>query len=60
MNNIGITPSTIYPDFTGLAEEIKTPHKFIEEEQVLNLDNELIPTESFLNNALKIINTTKL
>ena len=30
LNNVGITPSTIYPDFVGLATEIKNPRKFVD------------------------------
>ena len=44
LNNIGITPSVVYPDFTGLAEEIKKPHKFISNnELILNESNQLLP-----------------
>lgn len=44
LNNIGITPSVIYPDFTGLAEEIKTPHKFINDNELVEIgNNQLLP-----------------
>lgn len=44
LNNIGITPSVIYPDFTGLAEEIKTPHKFINDKELVEVENnQLLP-----------------
>lgn len=35
LSNIGITPSTIYPDFTGLAQEIRTPRKFVDDKPTL-------------------------
>ena len=53
LNNIGITPSIIYPDFTGLAEEIKTPHKFIEGETVPDLDPEIFSPQSVETSNLK-------
>lgn len=44
INNIGITPSVVYPDFTGLAEEIKKPHKFISNnELILNESDHFLP-----------------
>lgn len=44
LNNIGITPSVVYPDFTGLAEEIKKPHKFISNnELILNESDHFLP-----------------
>lgn len=44
LNNIGITPSVVYPDFTGLAEEIKKPHKFISNnELILNESDNFLP-----------------
>lgn len=47
LNNIGITPSVIYPDFTGLAEEIKTPHKFIDDNELLEEgENYFLPISS--------------
>lgn len=36
LKNLGITPTTIYPDYEGLAKEIKNPRKFAKEE---NLEN---------------------
>lgn len=55
LNNIGITPSLIYPDFTGLAEEIKTPHKFIDEEPVLNTETTNISSQSLISDTLRKI-----
>ena len=44
LNNIGITPSVVYPDFRGLAEEIKKPHKFISNnELILNESDHFLP-----------------
>ena len=44
LNNIGITSSVVYPDFTGLAEEIKKPHKFISNnELILNESDHFLP-----------------
>ena len=44
LNNIGITPSVVYPDFTGLAEEIKKPHKFLSNnELILNESDHFLP-----------------
>ena len=48
LNNIGITPSIIYPDFTGLADEIKTPHKFIKGETIPDIETETFSSEHFL------------
>lgn len=48
LNNIGITPSIIYPDFTGLADEIKTPHKFIKGEAIPDIETETCSSEHFL------------
>lgn len=47
LNNIGITPSIIYPDFTGLAEEIKTPHKFIEGKFISDIGPETFSSKHF-------------
>ena len=42
LNNIGITHSVIYPDFYGLSEEIKNPHKFVTEQDNENNSNSSI------------------
>lgn len=33
LHNMGITPTTIYPDFEGLAKEVQDPRKFAEPER---------------------------
>ena len=44
LNNIGITPSVVYPDFTGLAEEIKKQFKVISNnELILNESDHFLP-----------------
>lgn len=56
--NLGITPSFVYPDFMGLAEEIKNPRKFAQEETVkeeLNIDFESIyKSLQLVNGAARI------
>ncbi len=56
--NLGITPSFVYPDFMGLAEEIKNPRKFAQEETVKeepNIDFESIyKSLQLVNGAARI------
>lgn len=36
LENMGITPTTIYPDFEGLSKEVKTPRNFAPNKQTSN------------------------
>lgn len=40
LEDVGITPTTIYPDFAGLAKEVKKPRQFAKEEinKITNID----------------------
>ncbi len=52
LNNIGITPSTVYPDFMGLANEVKTPRKFVSSDKD-NLTLSSVDFSKIYNNIFK-------
>lgn len=44
LENMGITPTSIYPDFSGLAKEVRDPRKFVPIIKPLNVKSENIAT----------------
>lgn len=51
LHNLGITPSNIYPDFMGLAQEVKTPRSFVEIEDSSS-DNQFKYIDSISSNII--------